>query len=74
MGTEIKRKSVTPEQAASIYGLNLGTLGNLRSKRQGARFYRQGRRIHYKIDDLEAWLYREPVMTVDAHREGKEEI
>ena len=67
---EIKRKVVTPEVLASIYGLNLGTLGNLRSKRQGPKFYRQGRRIYYKVEDVEAWLFSEPVQTVDGHREA----
>jgi hypothetical protein len=70
MTTEIKRRAVTPEQAAAIYGLNLGTLGNLRSKRVGPRFYRQGRRIFYRVDDLETWLFSEPVMTKDAAREA----
>jgi hypothetical protein len=64
---KIDRKALTPELAAQIYDLNLGTLGNLRSKRQGPKFYRQGRRIFYKVDELEAWLFKEPVMTVDAH-------
>jgi hypothetical protein len=68
MATEIKRRAVTPEQAAAIYGLNLGTLGNIRSRREGPRFYRQGRRIFYRVDDLEAWLFAEPVQTVDSHR------
>jgi hypothetical protein len=68
---KIERKAVTPEQAAAIYGLSLGTLANLRSKRAGAKFYRQNRRIYYKIEDLESWLFREPIMTTDAHEAKK---
>jgi hypothetical protein len=65
---KIEPKAITPDQAVLIYGLNLGTLGNLRSQQRGPKFYRKGRRIYYKISEIEEWLFSEPVQTIDSHR------
>lgn len=61
------KKALTPDEVSEQYGLSKGTLANLRNKREGARFYKCGRKVLYKVEDLERWLYANPVMTIDAH-------
>ena len=63
------QKSGTPETMAATYDCSIGTLGNHRSKGTGPRYYKQNRRIYYKVSDFEAWLFQNPVMTTDAHEE-----
>jgi hypothetical protein len=64
--TPITRRTVTPQEAAEIYGLSVGSLANMRTKRLGARYYTCGRRVFYLVEDLEAWLLRNPVMTINS--------
>jgi hypothetical protein len=62
-----ERKMVTPQMAAEIYGLDVGTLANLRYLKRGPQFYRCGKKkILYRIEELEAWLLRNPVLTTDS--------
>lgn len=61
-----KRKTVTPQDAAEIYGLSVGTLANLRSKKIGPQYYTCGRRVFYRVEELEAWLLRNPALTIDS--------
>jgi hypothetical protein len=65
---KMQQVSVTPEQAAKMYGLGAGTLANMRSQKKGPRFYKVGKKVLYRIEDLERWLFDEPVMTIDHHR------
>lgn len=46
-------------------GLNPKTLANLRSQGRGPRFFKVGRKVFYRLEDLEAWLTRQPVRTAD---------
>ncbi|MCX5813642.1 MAG: helix-turn-helix domain-containing protein [Proteobacteria bacterium] len=62
-----KQVCMSPQQVSDAYGLPKGTLANMRWARKGPRFYKQNRKILYKVADLEAWLYQNPVMTIDAH-------
>jgi len=61
-----KRRTITPQQAAEIYGLNVGTLCNLRCNKRGPKYFRCGRKVLYKIEDLEEWLLGNPVLTIDS--------
>ena len=67
MEDNMKQVSVTPEQAAKLYGLNPGSLANMRCRKQGPRYFRVGKKVLYKVEDLERWLFEEPVMTIDQH-------
>jgi hypothetical protein len=66
---EIKQVSVSPEQAAELYGLKVGSLANMRCRKQGPRYYKvgKGKKVVYRVEDLERWLFEEPVMTLDHH-------
>ena len=61
-----EKRMVSPKTACELYDLNPGTLANLRNLRKGPRFYKCGRRILYDVEDLEAWLKRQPVLTIDS--------
>jgi len=55
----IKNLAGTAAQIAERYGLNTGTLANLRSAGQGPRYYRIGKgkgRIIYYYSDVETWI------------------
>jgi hypothetical protein len=67
--TPLPKIAVTTEEAAQIYGPEKGTLANWRSQRKGPHFYRVGRKILYKIADLEAFLFQKPVQTIDSHND-----
>ncbi|HQO64131.1 MAG TPA: helix-turn-helix domain-containing protein [Syntrophorhabdus sp.] len=58
-------KSLTPKDAAYIYGLSEGTLANLRYNKKGPRYFKVGRKVLYRIEDLESWITRQPVLTMD---------
>lgn len=62
----LKRKTVTPQDAAEIYGLSVGTLANLRCKKTGPEYHFCGRRIYYRVEELEAWLFQNRVLTIDS--------
>lgn len=62
-----ERKALTTEEVVEIYGMNQGTLANLRWKKIGPKYYRKGRRILYKPEDIERWLFAEPVLTVESY-------
>jgi hypothetical protein len=46
--------------------LNSGTLANYRNKKQGAKFYKVGRKVLYNRQDIERWLTGNPVLTIDS--------
>ncbi len=65
----IEKRAMTPREAADAYGLSEGHLANLRSRRQGPKFYRVppgGRKIVYFVSDLEDWIRSNPVLTVES--------
>jgi len=46
----------TPREAAQYLGSTAGTLAQMRIKKQGPRWYRWGRAIRYRKDDLDAYM------------------
>jgi hypothetical protein len=59
--------TMTPEQVAERYSCNIGTLANMRSRREGPAFLRVGKRkVMYRVDDFERWLFSQPVKTKDS--------
>ncbi|MBI5428299.1 MAG: hypothetical protein HZA02_08500 [Nitrospinae bacterium] len=51
--------------------MNRKTLANLLSEGRGPRAYKNGRKVFYKVADIEAWLTQRPVLTVDRGSEAK---
>ena len=62
----IHRITISPEEAAAIYGVNRGTLANLRSRKLGCPYIKVGRKILYKVDLFERWLFSTPVKTMES--------
>lgn len=48
--------NLTPEQAAERIGLSYGKLAKLRMTGEGPAFLKLGRKIMYRIADIESWL------------------
>jgi hypothetical protein len=64
MATE--KISFDPRYAEDHYSVDAGHLANLRSRKEGPKFYRRGRRVYYKRDEFERWLFECPVQTKDS--------
>jgi hypothetical protein len=58
--------TITPEQAAERYGINKGTLANLRNQKKGCPYLKIGRKVLYPVKDFEAWLFSNPVKTMES--------
>lgn len=68
---EIKRqlkssRMLTEEQASQMFGISKCTLRCWRNKRRGPRYFKNGRRIRYRPEDIDAYLVGQPVETVDS--------
>lgn len=66
----IDKKALSVGLACAVYDLDPGTLANLRSQRRGPKFFKVGRKIFYRPSDVEAWLFQNPVQTVDSVEQG----
>jgi hypothetical protein len=60
------KRAGKPNEVSVIFGLDTGTLANLRSQKRGPRYYRQGRGIFYFLEDVEKWLKSNPIETIDS--------
>ncbi len=58
--------TLTSEEIEAIYGVDKGTLANLRCKRQGCPYFKRGKRVYYKKSDWENYLFSSPVLTSDS--------
>lgn len=58
--------TASPEEICSMFGLNPGSLANMRSKRQGPKFYKIGRKVLYRPAEVERWITETPVLTTDS--------
>lgn len=64
---KIIRKAMTPRQASQTYGISEGTLANMRHQKTGPKYYKIGKRkVIYFVEDFEAWLRKNPVLTIDS--------
>jgi hypothetical protein len=65
-----EKRCLSPQDVVQIYpGIGaLGTLANLRSKKRGPRFFKLGRKVVYRPEDIEAFLFQHPVLTIDSVR------
>jgi len=58
-------KTLTPQQCREIYGLNPGTLANMRLNKVGPKYYKLGKKVLYRVEDIEQWLNKNVVLTRD---------
>lgn len=60
------KKMITRKHAAELYDCSAGHLANLFSARRGPKAYKVGRRILYKLEDLENYFAGCPILTADS--------
>lgn len=60
------KRGGTPREISLMYGIPLGTLANMRYRKEGPNYYKTGKRVFYFIEDIEKWLKQNPVLTSDA--------
>ncbi len=60
------KRAFTAKEVAEAYGVNEGTLANLRWQKQGPAYFHVGRKVVYRPEDVEAWLFAHPVLTIDS--------
>jgi hypothetical protein len=49
-----------------------GSLANMRCQKRGPKFYKIGpRKVAYRPEDIEAYLFQNPVLTIDSVRDEK---
>lgn len=59
-------KALTPQQAVKIYPvLSIGTLANWRNQNRGPQFFKVGRSVCYRPEDIEKFIFQNPVLTRD---------
>jgi hypothetical protein len=61
--------ALTPKEVVGLYPAlttSEGTLGNWRNQRRGPKFYKVSRKIIYKPEDIEAFLFQNPILTSDS--------
>ncbi len=69
-GQESKTFMVGRKKAAALFDVAPGTLANLLSQGRGPRAYKVGRKVLYKISDLEAFFTSSPIQTLDSIEAG----
>lgn len=60
------KKALTAKQVSERYGIGAAVLANLRWQKRGPAYFRVGRKIIYRPEDIELWLFRHPVLTSDS--------
>jgi len=62
------KKALSPKDAITVYPAlgGLGHLANLRSHKRGPRYFKTGKKVVYRPEDIEAFLFKNPVLTVDS--------
>ena len=63
------QKVLTPKQIVDLYpGLTVseGTLANWRNQKRGPKYYKVSRKVVYRKEDVENFLFRNPVLTSDS--------
>jgi hypothetical protein len=62
------QKALSPKDALEHYpalGCK-GSLANMRSQKRGPKFFKIGRKVVYRPEDIEAFLFKNPVLTIDS--------
>jgi len=70
-GSKMRDKTIllvsqTPKQVSANYGISVGTLANWRTQKRGPKYYKVGGKVLYRTEDVEAFLFSCPVLTIDS--------
>ncbi len=61
-------KALSAKDAIALYPALgcAGHLANLRNQKRGPRYFKTGKKIVYRPEDIEAFLFKNPIQTVDS--------
>lgn len=59
------RKTLTPQQVAQVYGFPVQTLANWRWLGEGPSYIKIGKKIFYRIEDMDRYLNDHLITTRD---------
>ena len=66
ISNSVEKIAITGKEIEKQYGIDEGTLANLRHFRKGCKFFKVGKRVLYKKSDVESWIFGNPVLTIDS--------
>ena len=71
MKTELK--ALSPKDAVEYYPALgcAGSLANMRCKKIGPKFFKAGKKVIYRPEDIEAFLFQNPVQTIIKEYQGR---
>jgi hypothetical protein len=69
MQKESHKKMVSPNEAANLFSISPGTLGNWRSAKRGPRFFKVGSKVLYRVEDLEKYFTSNPFFPAEERGE-----
>lgn len=55
MSTTVATEVITPEELANRYDTTTAAIATLRHKGKGPRFFKLGRRVYYRLEDVLAY-------------------
>ena len=63
-------KALSPRDALARYPVLgcEGSLANMRCKKVGPKFFKVNRKVVYRPEDIESYLFSNPVQTIDSVR------
>ncbi len=61
------KKAMTPREVEAVYSIPMGSLANMRWSKTGPRYFKAGpRRVLYRVQDVEEWIEKKPILTIDS--------
>lgn len=63
------KRTISPAELEEVYSIPVGTAANLRCAKKGPRFFKLGKKVLYRVEDVEQWLAEHVVLTIDQGRE-----
>lgn len=61
----MEKRFLSPYEVQELYGLNRGTLANMRNSGKGPRYFKIGRLVRYSVHDLEKFFRGRDVKTAN---------
>jgi hypothetical protein len=63
-------RALSPKDALECYPVLgcEGSLANMRCQKRGPKFFKVNRKVIYRPEDIEAFLFQNPVLTIDSAR------
>jgi predicted DNA-binding transcriptional regulator AlpA len=63
----LERKFLTAKDVRLAFGISEKTLANWRSQGRGPAYHKLGGKVRYAVADIEDWVRKGRVLTIDSH-------